>query len=160
WTRTHWAEWTHGRPLSWTLWLLIPFLCFKIGNLTAVYVVSSLFVMANGVLFYLLLRRIFGQQFAVIGGLAYFLFPAGTARHLIVHAVMLQSAMTLTLIAMHLYLSRRCWAAYVVAASVLLCYESAFLPFALVPLLVIHKSDWRKRLLIHWGLCFGLLIAA
>jgi len=166
WAKMHWMQFTHGRPLGWTTWVLVPWLGFKLGgSLHAVYLLASTIVMANTVLFYLLVRRSFGQpsSLALIAGVAYCLFPADTARQMLVHTSMLQPSVLFMLIGSHFYLSRRPVPAYAFALASFICYEVGFLPFLCMPLLVRDPTErWRgivRRLALH-GLICSLLVGS
>lgn len=152
----------HGRPVSFATWVLLPRLGFLVGNLHAVYVVCSLVVAANAVLFYLLLRRCYGQSIALFGALTFVLFPADTTRAFLVHTNILQPAVLFFLIGAHCYLSGRYVLTYVMGFAILLSYESPFLPFLFLPLLRPTRVDRAtvRRLVVHGGLCAALMATA
>src|SRR6476620_5134784 len=51
WVTTHLMSFQQGRPVGFTVWMLLPWLGFKLGNLHAAYSFCSLVVCANVVLF-------------------------------------------------------------------------------------------------------------
>jgi hypothetical protein len=160
-----WKDYPHGRPVGWSLWRVIPWIGFRLGNLGAVYALSGAIVAANCVLLFLLLRRAWGDRLAILGGLAYTLCPADTCRQMLVHANLLQVSVLFFMIAAHCSLSRRWWLrwifAYVFCALILLTYESMFLPFLLVPLMT---RRWDRQVIIRWvihgAVCMVLIAAA
>lgn len=158
-----WAftDWPIGRPVGFVLPQIFAFSAAHLGGLPMVYVFSLLILTANAFLVYLIGMRVGSEVFAVTAALAYALFPADTTRPFAMHATGLQTSMTFLLIATLLYLSGRRWLAFPVAALSLLTYESAFMPFLAVPLLL---PKWDRRLLrdwlVHLGVCVALILAA
>ena len=158
--RYQWGDYIHGRPVGWSIWRVIPWLGFRVGNLGTVYLLSGAIVATNCVLFYLLLRRCWGEVLAILGGLAFTLCPADSCRQILVHANILQPALMFCLIAAHACLSRRWWVRwivpYVFCALILLTYETLFLPLLLAPLL---RPKWDRRLLIGWVIHVTICVA-
>jgi len=70
----------HGRPLSDSLISLFSFLGWRIAGLNGIYLFGYLIVALNALLFYSVLRRLGSKFFALIGGLAFALFPADTTQ--------------------------------------------------------------------------------
>lgn len=80
-----------GRPLHDGLIYLFSFLGLKLGGLHVVYWIGYAIVTINSFLFYLLLKRMFAKQgFAIIGALAFCLFPAGHSEREILLCVRLK----------------------------------------------------------------------
>lgn len=68
--------WPQGRPFGFYLPSLFSFLGDKLGGLSAIYLLGFLIVTLNAYLFYRIIKRIYPTLIAVIGGLAFCLFPA------------------------------------------------------------------------------------
>ena len=116
--------------------------------------------LTNGFLFYFLLRRIELARVALIGAIAFVLFPADTTHILLMHALGLHTSLTFLLIASHCYLSGRKTLAYVLSLGSLLTYESPYMVFLAVPLLC---RPWDRKLvkemIRHVAVWLGILLA-
>ncbi|MGK7916315.1 MAG: hypothetical protein AB4038_12370 [Prochloraceae cyanobacterium] len=132
------------RPLHDGLIYLFSFLGLKLGGLQVVYVIGYAILTINSFLFYLLLKRIFANHsFAIIGALAFCLFPADTTQPFLTHSLGVQPSLTLLLMALHFYLSERKKLSYLVIFISLFGYEPIFPVFLAAPLL---KKEWDSRL--------------
>lgn len=139
-----------GRPLQHSMVFLLAYLSGQFGGLTAAYWLAYLIVGLNAVLFYLLLRRLVDDRFALVGGLAYALFFADTTQTFLYHAFGLQQALTFLILAALAHLSQRRILAYLFVLGSLLSYEPAYLVFLGVPLLEEHwDRKWRRRFVLH-----------
>jgi hypothetical protein len=149
--KQQWIDYTHGRPVGWAMWRIIPWIGFRLGNLGTVYFISGAVVAANCVMLFLLVRRAWGDSLAILTGLAYTLCPADTCRQMLVHTNILQVAVFYFMIAAHCCLSDRWWVrwivTYVFVALILLTYESMLLPLLLVPLMT---RTWDRRVILRW----------
>jgi hypothetical protein len=109
--------------------------------------------------FYLLLRRSGNGQIAWIGALIFGIFPADTTHTFAEHALGVHTSLTFLLLASHLYLSDRLALSYLMSLGCLLTYESPYLVFLVVPLLV---CAWDRRLLQqlirHASIWLGILV--
>ncbi len=127
---------SQGRPLHPTLILLFSFLGFKLGGLQGIYMIAFAIALLNAMLFYWFLNRIFQfETFALLGSLAFALFPADTTQAFLTHALGVQPSITLVLFAFHCYLSDWKKCSYVLILLTLFTYETAFPVFFVVPLL-------------------------
>jgi hypothetical protein len=127
---------SQGRPLHPAFIYLFSFLGFKLDGLQGVYAIAFLILLSNALLFYSFLRRSFhNDQFAFLGALSFSLFPADTTQPFLTHALGLQPAITLLLIAFHCYLSGWKKRSYVLIFLTLFTYETTFLLFVAAPLI-------------------------
>lgn len=149
-----------GRALHPTLIMSLSFLGEQMGGLQAIYWIGYTIVATNTLLFYFLLKRLTNQPFfTVAAALAFALFPADTTQAFLTHALGVQPALTLLLLAFHLYITGRKVSqgvAYLLNFITLFCYERFFLVFIAAPLL--RRQRWDKRLV--WELLrHGLILA-
>jgi hypothetical protein len=160
-SRTSFSD--QGRPLHGPLISALSALGFSLGRLEGIYVIGYLIVVSNTLLFYLLLKRLAPQrEVALLGGLAFCLFPADTTQAFLTHSLGLQPSLMLLLIAFHLYLSGKIKSSYVAAFCTLFIYETTFPVFLAAPLLAEFGNTSRKRTLLRHLLILGglLLIVA
>jgi hypothetical protein len=141
-----------GRPLGSGLAYILAYFSFKIAGLTGVYSCAYLVIVTNTLLFYWLIFRLSdSRQLA--------LFPADTTATFLTHSLGLYSCITFFLLATHAYLSDRLSLAYIAITASLICYESCFLLFAVVPLL---KQKWARsmvvKLLRHGSILGSILV--
>lgn len=150
----------HARPLSDSLIYIFSFLGWGIAKLNGIYWIGYAIVTFNSFLFYVLLKRLYSQVFAITGALAYCLFSADTTQAFLTHSLGLQPSLTLLLLAFHSYLSKKQWLSYVVVLVILFSYETPFPVFFAVPLLA---KKWDKGLikeLIKHILILGIMVIA
>ena len=150
----HFAHWPTGRPLNHLLPAVLSAVGSSLGGLTGVYVLSAAWLTLNGLLVYLATRRLISGPGALIASVFYLLFPADSTKVFLTHAAHVQGAMTFMLLGSWLWLlgGWRRAVSYPVAALSLLAYESAFLPFLVLPLFVPAE---RSRLLRAWATHLG-----
>jgi hypothetical protein len=152
-----------GRPLGFLLVNVVPFACFQLGGVRAlplVYLAASTTIVANALLAHRLLSVAYGPSFALLGALAFTLYPAHTSQTYLTHALVLQPALTLVLLALLAYLHERRVLAYVLAACCLLTYESGVLAFFAAPLV---GPTWDRGIIRRWarhlGVVLGIVVA-
>ena len=152
----HFTHWPTGRPLNHLLPAVLSAVGSSLGGLTGVYVLSAAWLTLNGLLVYLAARRLISKPGALIASVLYLLFPADSTKLLLTHSAHVQGAMTFLLLGSWLWLlgGWRRALSYPVAALSLLAYESAFLPFLVLPLFVPVE---RSRLLRAWGTHLGAI---
>ena len=153
-----WTHWPQGRPIQFSLPFLLSYIGSHLGGLPGVYVLAALIVAFNAVLAYIVFRRLGLGLAAIVGALAFLLFPADTTHGYLTHAAGLQPSLTFLLLATLAYLSDRKLLAYAFISAALLTYESTFAVFLAVPLLA---RPWRRRLLIdlaRHAVVLGLII--
>ena len=138
---------------------LLALLGAKLGGLGGVYALASLVVVANAVLFYLLVLRAWEDRtLAAAAAILFALYPADTTRPLLLHCLGIQVALLLVLVAFHLFLSGWRGASYLLAAGSLLCYETFFPVFAAAPFLSPHRPA--KRTVVRHGAVVAAILAA
>ncbi len=150
----------NAKPLHAALIFLFSYAGNRLGGLWGAYLLGFSIVAANCVLFYFLLRRISGRRVAVIGGLAFALFPADTTQALLTHGFGLQCSLAFLLLALHAYLGGQRLIAYLMAFLILITYETPYPVFLAAPLLL-HPWDrrWIRRSLGHALVMAGMLVA-
>lgn len=148
----------HGRPLQSIQIYLLAALGERLGGLQATYLLGCIIVVINCFLFYSLLRRLSPPQPALLGALAYALFPADTTQAFLTHALGIQSSLSLVMLGMHAYLSGAKWLTYVLAILVLHTYET---PYPLLLALPLLEEPWDAKWLrgfIRHLLILGVLL--
>jgi hypothetical protein len=149
-----------GRPLQHSLLYVLSCLAGRLGGLPAAYGIGYLVVAVNPILFYALLRRISSQTLALLGGLAWVLFPADTTPSLLFHSLGLQQSLTYLLLAFHCSLSRRTIPSYLLVLGSLLSYEPAFPVFLAAPLLLATWDRTLPKKLLRHALVLGAMMVA
>ena len=151
----------HARPLSNSMIYLFSNLGWRIAGLAGPYLIGFLIEAANIVLFYALIRLVWGARLAFLAGLAYVLFSADTTQAFLTHSLGLQPSITMLLLAFHAYLSKRWLPAYLLAFLILFSYETPFPVFLAVPLF--ERTDRRtlvRRAMIHAAILAAMLAVA
>jgi hypothetical protein len=139
-----------GRPFHHSLIYSLSFIGWGIGELGGIYFLGYLIISSNAILFYLLLKRLYNHQFALIGALAYCLYSADSTQAFLTHSLGLHPSLTLFLLAVHAYLSRKVALSYLLIFISLLVYETPYLLFFATPLFMSHwNRRLMKKLLIH-----------
>jgi len=156
----HFQAWPTGRPLNHFLPIALTSVGSALGGLQGVYVLSYLWLCLNCVLVWKIARHLLSPRAALVATLCYALFPADSTRILLVHAAHVQGAMTFMLLGACLWLRNgpARYFAYPVAALSLLSYETAFLPFALLPLVAVGPRKIVVRTwVVHILLCMAIV---
>jgi hypothetical protein len=146
----YWGD-VDGRPLHEILIYTLSNVGAKIGGLQGLYAIGFLIVCFNVFLFYFLLLRLSGSpQIALLGGIAFSLFPADTTRAFLTHSFGLQPSLGLLLLGFHLYLSGKTKLAYIPVVCTLFLYETTYLVFLVAPLLEhrYNKPKARRHALV------------
>jgi len=127
---------SQGRPLHPAFIYFFSFIGFRWGGLHYVYVIAFFLLFLNALLFYSFLVRVFHQeQIALLGALAFCVFPADTTQPLLTHGLGVQPAISLLLIAFLLYIAGWQWISYLAMILLIFNYETPFLVFGIAPLL-------------------------
>jgi hypothetical protein len=133
-----------GRPLHQIFIYSLSAIGWAVDGLQGIYLVGYLLVALNGVLFYLLLRRLHSHQLGIVGALAFALYAADSTQAFITHSLGLQPSLTFFLLACHSYIMRKFVLAYVLLVASLLTYETLYFVFLAMPLVT---QPWDKRIL-------------
>jgi hypothetical protein len=148
-----------GRPIGFLVATVVPFACFQLGavrGLALLYLAASAIVVANALLAHRLFSAVYGPSFALLGALAFTLYPADTTQPFLTHALVLQPSLTFVLLALLAYTRGRSVLAYILAACCLLTYESGVLAFFAAPLL---KPAWERATVGRWVRHVALMLA-
>ena len=139
-----------GRPLYAPLQGALAYFGYHAGGLAFCHLISFVFLwVSSGLLYQLLLRKL-SRRAAFLGGLLLVLFPLDTSRQILMHQMATVIPSTILLCAFHLYALRRFFLSYVVAATLLLTYESIYLPFIVAPFFLENQPrKLIKTLAIH-----------
>jgi hypothetical protein len=129
-----------GRPLYYLFQHTLSFLTTHGGDTVGGYLVSFVIVTINGFLMFRLLRKVLSPFAGFIGAMTLILFPIDTSRQVLMHQAALLLPMTILLIALDRYVGGRKVVAFVLAGTLLLIYESFYLPFLIAPLLTWESS--------------------
>jgi hypothetical protein len=143
-----------GHPLHFVFIRVFSWVGWRLDGLFGIYLFGFVFVSISAILFYLLVRRLWGQELAFISGLFFVLYSADTTQAFLTHSIGLYSAMALLLLAFHLYLSHTRLLAYVFITLAFITYETVFLVFLAAPLL----DGWLHRRLNYWEVIKHTLI--
>src|SRR5260221_4576546 len=147
-----------GRPLYAPLQGALAYFGYHAGGLAFCHLISFVFLwVSSGLLYQLLLRKL-SQRAAFLGGLLLVLFPLDSSRQILMHQMATVIPITVLLCAFHLYASHRFILSYLVAATLLLTYESIYLPFIVAPFFLEDQlSKLVKRLIVH-AITFGAIV--
>jgi len=149
-----------GRPFHPSLIYFLSSIGGKIGGLTALYWIGYGIIVTNAILFYTLLKRYSHRSIALLCGLSFALFSADTTQAFLTHSLGVQPSLLFFLLACHCYLSGRRLLSYLLVSISLLCYETIFPVFLVIPLL---KKMWNSKLareiLIHGAILSFMLVA-
>lgn len=142
---TRWAllDFPTGRPVGFFLLGFFGFIGERLGGLSLLYMMGFAVVALNVSLFYLLFRKLSTETTALVGALAFGLFPADTTHIFLTHSLCLQVSLTFLLVATLCYLSGKRILSYLVILGSLLTYESPYMVFLATPLL---RVKWDKAL--------------
>jgi len=151
------TTWPQGRPLGFALPHLFAWAGSSIGGMMGIYLLSFILILLNVIILYRILRQISGESlFAFLGALTFIVYPADTTKIFLTH-IQIQASQLFLLLAVAYYLKGNKVLSYVLITLTLLTYESLFIPFIIVPLLVvenkINRRFWRN-LVIHGGILF------
>lgn len=149
-----------GRPLHPASIHTLAFLGQRLGGLPALYLIGCGIATLNTWLYYLLLKRVTGAPlFALLGALAFALFPTDNSQILLTISLGVLPALTLVLLAFHLYLTGRkrpVLVSYLLVLISVFYYEKFLLLFCAAPLL---KPEWNRRSWVEWLRHCGVLAA-
>jgi drug/metabolite transporter superfamily protein YnfA len=170
WTWSDWLEYIaevpdwiinfeyEGRPLHVAGIHTFAFIGQQLGGLPAIYLIGYGIAALNTLLYYFLLKRISERPlFALLGALAFALFPADTSQALLTITLGILPALTLVLVAFHLYLNGNrlpVLASYALSFISVLYYEKFLLLFCVAPLL---KKEWNRESWKEWGRHSGIV---
>lgn len=130
----NWVTYYQGRPLGFSLNVLMAFYSGKLPSLVWGYAVGYGIFLTNGILLFTFARRIMPWTGALVAVLCYVTFPPDASKVILMHRH-LHLSMTFLLIALLLYQRNKIIWAYVVSALCLITYEAFYLPFVAAPLL-------------------------
>jgi len=133
-----------GRPLLDAFQAALAYFGYHAGGLVFCHLISFVFLWISGILFYQLLSPKLSPRAAFFGALLLILFPLDTSRQILMHQMATVIPMTVLLCAFHLYVARVFFLSYLVAATLLVTYESSFLPFIVAPFFL--EEEPRKRI--------------
>jgi hypothetical protein len=153
----------HGRPLENTLIYLFSHTAQQLGGLQIAYVMGFILQALSAYLFYLLLKRISNDSIAIIGAIAFALYPADTTQAFLTHALGIKQSVLFIILASLSYLGGRQLFAYLFLLASLITYETAFPVFLAIPLM---SGEWdrkmAKRVTINaliMGIIFAIVVA-
>jgi hypothetical protein len=147
-----------GRPLCTSLQGALAYFGYHAGGLPFCHLISFVFLWLSAGLLYQLLLRKLSKRAAFLGALLLVLFPLDTSRQILMHQMATVATITVLLCAFHLYASHRFILSYLVAATLLLTYESIYLPFIVAPFFLEDQpGKLVKRLIVH-AITFGAIV--
>ncbi|MEE8575485.1 MAG: hypothetical protein V3T30_08740, partial [Thermodesulfobacteriota bacterium] len=130
-----------GRPFIFLFYGVFGVIGSKIAGLWGVILIGWLIISVNAYLFYRVLSRTVSAEAGFIGAIILILFPAHTLHQWPSFNFAMDASATFLLLATLSYLKGRRVAPYFIITASLLTYESFFLPFFAVPLLLDMKWD-------------------
>ncbi len=147
-----------GRPLFGPFQGALAYFGYHAGGLVFCHLISFVFLWISALLLYQLLLRMLSRRAAFFGALLLVLFPLDTSRQILMHQMATVTTVTVLLCAFHLYASHRFILSYLVAATLLLTYESIYLPFIVAPFFLEDQpGKLVKRLIVH-AIIFGAIV--
>ena len=150
-----------GRPLFNSLNYLLSAFGWRAAGMMGPYLLGFLIESVNVVLFYTLIRRVYGKKVAAFAGVAYVLYSADTTQVWLHRSLGAEPSLTLVFLALHAYVSDRLVLAYGMAAVILFSYESPYTIFLCAPLLTNPRgSSQRREWIRHLAITLALLGAA
>jgi hypothetical protein len=160
-TNFFFATLTHpeqGRPLFAPLQGALAYFGYHAGGLPFCHLISFVFLWLSAGLLYQLLMRQVSKQAAFLGSLLLVFFPLDTSRQILMHQMATVIPTAVLLCAFHLYVARRFFLSYLLAATLLITYESIFLPFIVAPFFLEGQPrKLIKRFAIH-AIIFAAII--
>jgi len=148
-----------ARPLHEISIFVFAFLGSRMAGLQGMYILAFMIIAINSILFFKLLLRIAPREIALLATLCFALYPADTTQTFLTLAFGGQLSIMFVLLALHTYLSGRKRLSYLLVFGSLLCYETAFPPFLVAPLLApLGKRTPLRRLAGH-ALIMSLMLA-
>ncbi|MBK8551299.1 MAG: hypothetical protein IPL53_09680 [Ignavibacteria bacterium] len=135
------SGWIQGHPFAF-LPVLFTYIGELFGGLHFLYVIAFLIVTLNAFLLYKILKKVFPVSYilAITGALAFSLYPPDTTKLYLLHAFVLQMAITFFLTAALLYLNNKKTLAYITIMFAIFTYESPFMLFFGVPFLKVSGT--------------------
>jgi hypothetical protein len=148
--------WPQGRPIGFAFPHFIAWIGSILGGLDMIYILSFGLILLNTSLLYKLLHAISDNKlFAIIGTLTYILFPADTTKIFLTH-MQIQLSFSFLLMAILFNIKGYKVLSYVVIFCTLLTYETTFLPFFILPL-ILHP-DWLRKKTLQKVLMHSLVL--
>jgi hypothetical protein len=139
-----------GRPLFTCLQGALAYFGYHAGGLVFCHLISFVFLWLSAGLLYQLLQKKLSHRAGFFGAMLLLLFPLDTSRQILMHQMATVTTTTVLLCAFHLYVTRRFVLSYLVAATLLMTYETTFLPFIIAPFFLDDQPrKLIKRFLIH-----------
>jgi hypothetical protein len=157
WISMCFTAWPQGRPVGFATVATVAYIGSRIGGLELLYCMAFAFHLGNALLLYAIVRRKLSPAPSLCAALAFSLFPSNTSVPLLTNSFFGSLTVFFLLFAIWLYLKGWRAAAYLVSIGSLLTYESAFLPFFAVPLLLAKPlRQIRRELLKHWAILLAI----
>lgn len=155
-----WQSLPQGRPVGYTVHLLLSWSGFQLGGIVGMYAMAWGVLTLNACLLFALARHWLPWQYALLAGLFYTVYPANTEYCSITAVLFVQTSLTSLLLALNLYLRHFKWLAFGVTSLCLFHYESKFMIFAVAPFFFPpYDKSFIKNLLSHWALMILIMIA-
>ncbi|MBV8481252.1 MAG: hypothetical protein JO077_00115 [Verrucomicrobia bacterium] len=133
-TWPNWVTYYQGRPLGFSLNILMAFFSGKLPSLVWGYAVGYGIFLTNAILLFVFARRFMPWAGALVAALCYLIFPPDASKVILMHRH-LHLSMTFLMVALLLYQRDKLVWAYLVSALCLITYEAFYLPFVAAPLL-------------------------
>jgi hypothetical protein len=149
--------WPQGRPVGYATVATEAFLGSRFRGLELLYCMAFAAHLGNALLLYAIVRKRLSPAPSLCAALTFALFPSNTSVPLLTNSFFGSLTVFFLLFAIWLYLKGWRAAAYFVSIGSLLTYESAFLPFFAVPLLLTQPlRQIRRELLKHWAILLAI----
>jgi len=133
-----------GRPFHPSFIFLFSYLGGKLDGLFTIYLFGYVILLTNAFLFYKLLYRLHGSEFAIMGALALCLFTADTTQIYLTHLFGMEPSLLFFILATLSYLSDKRFLSYLFIAASLITYETIFPVFLVLPLL---RKKWDSSMI-------------
>jgi len=149
-----------GRPLHEAFILLFGYLGGRFSSLQVLYLLGFLLAWLNAALLYRLIRSAASDAFAYILVFGWILFLADTTHVFLTHALGVQPAFTLYLLAALALLRDKPFLGYALGALSLITYETFFLLLLPIPLLLQPISLKKWKLYLRHVIVLGAILVA
>ena len=135
-----------GRPLGWMLNGVLGYLS-KGDALTGGYLIGWLILTLNGLLIFLVLKRVIDARAAFIGALTYLLLPMDLSKQILMHRAFVHLSVTCLCLGLFFYVNREPRSkilSYLVASLSLIIWEGPYIAFLVAP--VLESRTMREKI--------------
>ena len=149
-----------SRPLHHSFIYFFSWVGWRVAGMAGLYIIGFAIESLNICLLFTLVARLSNLRLAALVTLAYVLYSADTTQAYLTLSLGVHPSITLLLLSLHCYISKRRVLSYLLAFIILFGYETPFPLFFAAPLLL--AGSWNKRMwtrmLVHCLIVSTMLI--